>query len=208
MLPSEAVPTFSRSASTHLHHMKPIGKALWFIETHFAQDISLEAIANVAGVSRYHLVRAFGRSTGLSVMRYVRSRRLSEAARSLASGAPDILAVALDAGYNSHEAFTRAFHDRFGITPVALRARRRLDCVGLVDAIKLDERPIDNLAPPRFENYRALRVVGLRERFDHERSAGIPALWQRFHPYYTSIPGQIGAIAYGACSILRRRRPF
>jgi len=44
-----------------------------------------------------------------SVMRYVRGRQLTEAARCLASGAPDILAIALEAGYGSHEAFTRAF---------------------------------------------------------------------------------------------------
>lgn len=56
-------------------------------------------------------------------MQYVRERRLTEAARTSANGAPDILNVALNAGCNSHEAFTRAFRDHFGITPEALRAR-------------------------------------------------------------------------------------
>jgi AraC family transcriptional regulator len=107
--------------------MSPVGKAIWFIETHFAGDLSLDEIAKAAGVSRYHLVHAFGFATGQSVMRYVRGRRLTEAARSLAGGAPDILAVALDAGYGSHEAFTRAFRDQFGLTPEAARARRALD---------------------------------------------------------------------------------
>src|SRR5690606_28886374 len=97
--------------------MNPVGKALWYIERHFAEDLSLEEVANFADVSRYHLTRAFGVATGHSIMRYVRGRRLTEAARSLASGAPDILAVALEAGYGSHEAFTRAFHDQFGRTP-------------------------------------------------------------------------------------------
>src|SRR5260221_8800106 len=84
--------------------MNAVGKAIWFIETHFSGDISLDDIARSAGVSRYHVVRAFGFATGHSVMRYVRGRRLTEAARSLAGGAPDILAVALDARYGSHEA--------------------------------------------------------------------------------------------------------
>jgi AraC family transcriptional regulator len=75
-----------------------VGKAIWFIETHFAGDISLDDVASSVGVSRYYLARAFGVATGRSVIGYVRGRRLTEAARSLANGAPDILTVALEAG--------------------------------------------------------------------------------------------------------------
>ncbi len=73
----------------------PVGKALWYIESHLGDDLSLDDVAKVAGVSRWHMVRAFGVATGRSVMRYMRARRLSEAARSLCDGAPDILSVAL-----------------------------------------------------------------------------------------------------------------
>src|SRR6201996_3822717 len=99
--------------------MNPAQKALWYIESHLATPLSLDDISDVAGVSRFHLVRAFAAATGLSVMRYVRARRLTEAARALAAGAPDILQVALDSDYGSHEAFTRAFRDHFGVTPEA-----------------------------------------------------------------------------------------
>ena len=101
--------------------MNLVGQALWYIESHFADEISLEAIANMGQVSRFHMSRAFGLATGRPVMRYVRGRRLTEAARALSRGAPDILSVALDAGYSSHEAFTRAFRDQFGVTPKAVR---------------------------------------------------------------------------------------
>src|SRR3954452_4261120 len=101
--------------------MNPAQKALWFVESHLADALTLDEIGAIAGVSRFHLVRAFAAATGLSVMRYVRARRLTEAARRLADGAPDILAVALEAGYGSHEAFTRAFREHFGITPEAAR---------------------------------------------------------------------------------------
>jgi len=57
-------------------------------------------------------------------MNYVRVRRLSEAARALVGGAPEILTVALDSGNGSHEAFTRAFRDQFGVTPASVRAQR------------------------------------------------------------------------------------
>src|ERR1700731_2465360 len=99
----------ARASNEGLSSMNPAQKALWFIESHLAGELTLDEIAGVAGISRFHLGRAFAAATGLSVMRYVRARRLSEAARALASGAPDILSVALDADYGSHEAFTRAF---------------------------------------------------------------------------------------------------
>lgn len=69
----------------------------------------------------------------------MRGRRLTEAARSLACGAPDILAVALDAGYGSHEAFTRAFRDRFGPTPETIRAQGNLNEIEPMEPIKMDE---------------------------------------------------------------------
>src|SRR3954453_9396407 len=97
--------------------MNPAQKALWFIESHLADALTLDEIAGIAGISRFHMVRAFAAATGWSVMRYVRVRRLSEAARALASGAPDILSVALDADYGSHQAFTRAFRTISGSRP-------------------------------------------------------------------------------------------
>ena len=75
--------------------MNPVQKALWFVESHLREPIALEEIATHSGVSPYHLTRAFDAVTGHSIMRYVRARRLSEAARQLCNGAPDILTVAL-----------------------------------------------------------------------------------------------------------------
>lgn len=179
--------------------MNPVGKALWFIESHFATEITLDDVARSGGVSRFHMTRAFGIATGRSVMRYTRGRRLSEAARSLSNGAPDILAVALEAGYGSHEAFTRAFRDQFGVAPEAIRAHGRLDNIELVEPIKMDETLITNLEPPRFENGKPLLIAGFGERYNCETSAAIPAQWQRFGPYIGHIPGQVGDTAYGVC---------
>jgi AraC family transcriptional regulator len=179
--------------------MNPVGKALWFIESHFARELSLEDIADCGCVSRFHLARAFEAATGFSVMRYVRARRLSESARRLASGAPDILAVAIEAGYGSHEAFTRAFREQFGLTPDALRARGHLDNLALVEPIKMDETLLAHLEPPRFEDGKALLVAGLSERYTCETSAAIPSQWQRFNQYFGKVPGQIGNVAYGVC---------
>ena len=179
--------------------MNPAQKALWYIESHLADELSLDGIAGVAGISRFHMVRAFAAATGLSVMRYVRVRRLSEAARALAAGAPDILDVALDADYGSHEAFTRAFRDHFGVTPEAVRSSTRLDYLKLQEPILMDSTLTDNLQPPRFETGKPLLVAGRGERISQENSAGIPGLWHRFHQSVHNIPRRVGNVAYGVC---------
>ncbi len=181
--------------------MNPVRKALWYIESHFAGEMSLDAIADAAGVSRFHLSRAFPAATGRPVTGYLRGRRLTEAARALAGGAPDILAIALEAGYGSHEAFTRAFRDQFGTTPELVRARGldNLDLVRpiLMDDILIDEKRLPPLAPPRFVQHEPMLIAGPGERYSCEGSAGIPAQWQRFVPHLGSIGGQIGNVAYG-----------
>jgi AraC family transcriptional regulator len=179
--------------------MNPVGKALWFIESHFADELTLDDIAHCGCVSRFHLARAFEAATGMPVMRYVRGRRLSEAARRLANGAPDILTVAIDAGYGSHEAFTRAFREQFGLTPEALRARGHLDNLVIVEPIKMDETLLTHLEPSRFEDGRPFLVAGLSARYTCESAAAIPSQWQRFNEYFGKVPGQVGNVAYGVC---------
>jgi AraC family transcriptional regulator len=179
--------------------MNPAQKALWYVESHLAGPLTLDEISNVAGVSRFHLVRAFAAATGFSVMRYVRARRLTEAACALAAGAPDILHVALDAEYGSHEAFTRAFRDHFGVTPEAVRATMCLDKLKLQEPILMDSTAFGEIASPRFENAKAMLVAGLGERISQETSAGIPGLWQRFHQHVQDLPGRVGPVAYGVC---------
>ena len=179
--------------------MNAVEKALWFIESHCESEVTLGDLAKAGGVSRFHMTRAFGAATGASIMRYVRGRRLSEAAKTLSNGAPDILSVALDAGYGSHEAFTRAFRDQFGVTPETIRAQGHLKKIELVEPIKMDETLLITLEPPRFENGELLLIAGLGGRYACEASAGIPAQWQRFLPHLGQVPGQVGRKAYGVC---------
>ncbi len=179
--------------------MNPVAKALWFIESHFAGELTLTEIAATAGVSRFHMARAFGMTTGFSVMQYVRGRRLSEAARLLADGAPDILTLALDVGYGSHEAFTRAFREQFGVTPERVRSGGTITGLSLVEAFQMNNSTGTVLQAPRLENGRALLVAGLEERFSSENTSGIPALWQRFSPHIGHVPGQVGNVTYGVC---------
>jgi AraC family transcriptional regulator len=190
-------------ASHESNVMNPAQRAIWFIETHLADPLTLDDIARVGGVSRFHMVRAFTAATGLSVMRYVRARRLAEAARSLARGAPDILQLALEADYGSHEAFTRAFRDHFGMTPEAVRAATCLSKLKLQEPILMDSTMTDDLAPPRFETAKAFLVAGLSERISVDNGAVIPGLWHRYLQAVDDIPARVGQgknqVAYGVC---------
>jgi AraC family transcriptional regulator len=177
--------------------MNPVQKALWYVESHSREPVSLGAVARACKVSTFHLTRAFAATMGLSLMRYVRARRLSEAARRLAQGAQDILTVALDAGYGSHEAFTRAFRDHFALTPEQVRAQGHTNNMVLVEAITMDATTITELEAPRFETFRPILFAGIVERYDCQSPAGIPDQWQRFGPHIGRIPGQVDNIAYG-----------
>jgi AraC family transcriptional regulator len=181
--------------------MIPTQKALWYVEGHLSSALTLDEIASVAGVSRFHMVRAFGEATGMSVMRYVRARRLTKAARALAKGAPDILTLALDADYGSHEAFTRAFRDHFGVTPEQVRAATCLDSLKLQEPIMMDSTPATNLNPPRFATAKALLVAGIGARYNFcdNGGANIPNQWNQFHQSVGEIPDRVGSLAFGVC---------
>ena len=176
----------------------PVAKALWFIESHLSQDLSLDDVAHVTGTSPFYLTRAFAAAVGYSVMRYARGRRLTEAARALANGAGDILSVALEAGYNSHEAFTRAFGQQFGTSPENVRANASLDGLALIDAVRHVEPITADIEAPRIEAGRVLLIAGLLERYSPETASRIPFQWQCFSPYIGNVPDQLEtAVTYG-----------
>ena len=171
-------------------------RALWYVETHLDEDLSLDAVAAAVGVSRYHLSRAFGATLGMPLATYARSRRLSRAAQTLATGVPDILALALDTGYGSHEAFTRAFSQQFGVPPEQVRDQGHTEGLTLVPPVRLDQPATQPLAPPRIEQGRLLRLTGISERHPGTITA-LPTQWSRFIPHVGHVPGQVGRVVYG-----------
>jgi AraC family transcriptional regulator len=171
-------------------------KALWYIESHLDGDISLDAVADVAGVSRFHLSRAFSVSTGRSLAEYARARRLSQAAKALSGGAPDILDVALAAGYGSHEAFTRAFRQLFGVTPEQCRAKDVRQPILLQEPIVMNQKAVVPVAAARLVSRDAFLVVGIAQVY-RGSNAGMAEQWNRFAPHIGHVPHQIGKTAYG-----------
>ena len=178
--------------------MSIVDKALWVIERNSEGDLSLTAVAEACGVSRSHLASAFGSTTGWPLMKYLRARRLTRAAQTLAQGAPDILTVALDAGYGSHEAFTRAFRDQFDVPPERVRERASTQGLALVAPLDLRARERPVLVPPWLTEAPAVRAVGLSRRHSFDKVIGIPIQWQTFMTdYYARIPDRVEGIPIG-----------
>ena len=99
-----------------------INRVMDHIDAHLGETLDLEALAGVARFSPFHFHRVFQSLTGETVAERVRRRRLEVAAgRLLTQPDATALCIALDVGFNSAEAFTRAFRGHFGITPTAWR---------------------------------------------------------------------------------------
>lgn len=161
--------------------MAVVQRAVWYIESHSSEALTLGDIARAAGASPFHLARLFRMATGWSVVRYLRMRRLSRAAAELAQGATEILPLALASGYGSHEAFTRAFRDAFGLPPEAVRQRGHLQGVATLAPLRVIEEPA---APPptwRIETLGPLLLTGIGASYLAEDTAGIPSQWQRLY---------------------------
>lgn len=172
-------------------------KAIWIIERNLGRALSLAELAEACGVSPFHLAHAFGEMTGQSVMRYVRGRRLSEAAKALASGAHDILELAMVSGYGSHEAFSRAFRNHFGVTPEAVRRQGTAASLTLVPALELVDEGEPDVASARIELAGPMLFVGISGRHAFSAIQGIPAQWQRFMPSFRDIPDKCDSIPFG-----------
>ncbi len=181
--------------------MSVVQKALWFVEYSLAKPVGLSDLAEVAGLSPYHMARAYMDVTGMPPIRYVRMRKLTVAAQSLAGGAPDILNVALEAGYGSHEAFSRAFRDAFGVTPEGLRMRGNVKKLHLQEAIKMNDKMFGKAAAPKRVQRGAFTIAGLMDAYTMDNVQDIPHLWERFGPHIGSVSGQVGKAAYGLISM-------
>ncbi|MFT3951864.1 MAG: AraC family transcriptional regulator [Oscillospiraceae bacterium] len=101
----------------HAQMQAAVCKMRTYITAHLQESITAGDLAKACGYSQFHAARLFKEVTGISPFEYIRRERLLQSALVLRGGSPRVLDVALDYVFDSHEGFTRAFSNAFGITP-------------------------------------------------------------------------------------------
>ena len=191
----------------HRHaYIARVNKVVDHIDAHLAEPLDLQTLASIAHFSPWHFHRVFHALTGETLADRVRRRRLEVAANRLLAQPPEAASIiALDVGFQSAAAFTRAFSAQFGVTPTAWRRgafrawaeRHRLQLRKIHQADRkaqqaaieafLHDRahwPTASMAPAASMNveintFAATRVAYMRHVGPYGES-GIPRLWQRF----------------------------
>lgn len=89
------------------------------------EDLTLRSLSGKLGYSEFHTTRKFKEISGLQFREYLRQRRLAFALKEVRDSENSLLEIALRCGFSSHEAFTRAFKQAYGITPSKYRKNPR-----------------------------------------------------------------------------------
>ncbi len=150
-----------------------------YIEEHLCEELNMPTIARAVGTVESDLQKTFYALTGISVVEYIRRRRLSLAGYELQKGGQSVLDVALKYGYTSPDSFTRAFRAMHGITPSAVkRGGALLKSYGRITFV-LTIKGVNAM------NYRILKkdemhIIGFKKWFSTENDSQlteIPKMW-------------------------------
>ena len=148
-----------------------------FLERNLFEPLTAEDLAAAAAMSLRSLQRHFADSVGESLASYVRGRRLTHAARQLVMGHSDILGLALDCQFGSHEAFTRAFRRHYFMSPSEFRDQ---GCLShnyhrpVLDAAALDELEAQRQHPPQIRQVPEQTLWGLSVLMPTDQMDGLP----------------------------------
>jgi AraC family transcriptional regulator len=155
--------------------------ALDYIEDRLDGEIAWDDAAACASCSTFHFLRMFEVVAGISAGEYARRRRLSLAALDLAAGHVKVIDLAVRLGYDSPDAFARAFKREFGITPTEARepgVRLRTWPRFSFSIVLKGTTPMNY----RIESLEAIKLTGLPLQttvHDGRQLAEIPAFWDK-----------------------------
>ncbi|WP_102272730.1 AraC family transcriptional regulator [Cytobacillus massiliigabonensis] len=159
--------------------VESLQKAIDYMEEFILEDITIESIAKQANTSEFHFQRTFAILTDVSVGEYLRRRRLSLAAQELSNTDHKIIDLAFKYGYDTPEAFSKAFRRQHGITPSEARKNDgKLNCYNrLVIQVNLK-----GAEPMRYKIVErdSFQVAGIKREFslkNEENLKGIPKMW-------------------------------
>ena len=148
-----------------------INRAIFHVERHLDEPLTLAALAKVACFSPCHFHRIFGAFTGEPLGDFVRRLRLERAAVTLLHLDAPITEVGLAAGYETPSAFGRAFAARFGVSPSEYR--RRSEPARLLGARPLDlsQREEEGTMQPEIRTVDPIQVIFARRTGPYAEAA-------------------------------------
>ncbi|MEL6216268.1 MAG: GyrI-like domain-containing protein, partial [Pseudomonadota bacterium] len=168
----------------------------------------LRSVSKAAGMSHAHFQRTFKALTGETLATYIRSRRMANALDQLLRTDQRVLDIAIDAGFESQEAFARAFKRAFGMTPTEYR--RIGDKHRFLKKLRLDESYLQHMTSmqrePELCERDAMRVVGFRTHFygveSEKNNLGdvLPQLWAQYLPRADETPYPVPGDYFGVVS--------
>lgn len=126
--------------STEQTYRRRILRVMVYISDHLDGDLSREAMARLSCFSPYHFHRIFREQAGEPLGRYVRRLRMERAASRLKQTQMSVLEVALEAGFDAHESFTRVFGEMFGVPPSVYRKSLGV-ALGRAAGVEVELRP-------------------------------------------------------------------
>lgn len=107
-------------------YRKRLERVMDHITAHLAADLSLDALADVAALSRFHFHRVFTAMQGETVTEAVRRLRMNLAAQRIVTSRDDLAAIAKTCGYPNRDSFERQFRMTFDMTPTQMRRSGQL----------------------------------------------------------------------------------
>lgn len=157
--------------------------AVDYVEEHLLDDLSTASIARQANFSVFHFQRTFAILTGISVGEYVRRRRLTLAAHELTRTNSKIIDIAYKYGYDTPEAFSKAFRRQHGVSPSEARkyTGKLKSYNRLVIQVSLKGAELMQYKVVEREGF---QVVGVKREFscvNEENQVGIPKMWGEVH---------------------------
>lgn len=159
--------------------LERINRAMDYIEQNLLNEIDAKEIAKLACCSEYHFPRMFSSITGFTLSEYIRRRRLSQAAFELQNNhVVRIIDLALTYGYDSPDAFSRAFKNLHGVTPTEARGKgielKAFPRLSFHITIKGDVEMDYRIEVLDFE----IEIVGVKQKVvTKDASHTIPKLW-------------------------------
>lgn len=185
-----------------MKYRKALERAVIYIEANLSEDIRVEDVAKAAGYSYYHLNRQFFALLGESIGSYIKKRRLANAAKRLLYTEERIIDIAVDSGFESSEAFSRAFKAIYQVSPQIYRMNRLDACVGSKE--RLDQGLLQHLISnvtvhPQIVTMPEIKVTGIRGETTLS-DIKLRELWNQVNHMHRDIPHLVeGGRGFGIC---------